>query len=359
MASQSSSINYKQAAQVAAVAIVYGVIPPSNPVSQIGAFALGILACKGVAFIAPYVKAYKCAYQCVSQLDSDLPKAQQLKDELKNGIVKTGQYPYGTGKCLVKDSRDLAGFVQKDLPTANQMDFSCPDVICNTHPEIAINILGGLSIEDISNFSAASKCCYLSTKINEIWEGQLNQLIPGRKTIPFQECGFTYEQQTKMIYKKYGLLLNSLKKQYQQNAEKVRHLRGPNGFDGAIDRAWKGFQASQHQSDEKRYLELNHQLWNLVGGSYDGTESSFQAGSEQAILLSRIKIQRSAIEIEQGTQEKFSEFILTEKQFKQHLELEKMNEKIRQNLQELNKNLAVFGLSDAAKPAISAIDSQL
>ncbi len=345
MATQSSSINYRQAAQVAAAAIVYGVIPPSDPVSQIGAFALGVLACKGVDFIAPYVKAYKCAFQLKFY---DLPKSEKIKNELENAKEKIENCPM-EAFCFVNDNIKFLELVKKGLPSPNQMDFRQIDTICFTHPEIGTNVMEHLAIQDIACFAATSRSCFLVAKIDGVWEHQLNKLFPGLKTIPFQECRFTCEQQVKMIYKKLPLYLKLLKKQYQEDAQTVLRLRGPTGFDGEIDRAWKQLQSeTQYLSVyEAEYLRLNSRLAELVGDSYDGTENSIDSQSKQGAFQRWIK--QITDETNQMSQEKFKEFIFEEKKFKQHhdqmtikiLELNKHNTELFLNLQELNKNLAI------------------
>jgi len=67
-----------------------------------------------------------------------------------------------------------------------------------------------LDTKNLVNFSETSKCCYLATKTDIIWQYQLKKLLPNVCCLSKFTCTFTPEQQFQIVFKK----LNDRKKPF-------------------------------------------------------------------------------------------------------------------------------------------------
>jgi hypothetical protein len=185
-----------------------------------------------------------------------------------------------------------------------------------------------LSLKDLVNFSTISKCCYLATKADCIWEIQLQNCFPNTKILSKQRCSFSPEQQFKIYFKKMNDELKLYIAQFERNNFVIGNLRGPSGFDGEIDQARKEYQILggdearfQHQEAlnnlyrgnnarnaiESALQQLNNalpgqafavylkcislelQLRELVGHTYNGTIESLDPNCQQALCLMAIQ----------------------------------------------------------------------
>jgi hypothetical protein len=165
------------------------------------------------------------------------------------------------------------------------------------------NSLVLLSLSDVISFSQVNKCCYLASKANCIWEGQLRELFPSLTSIPANQCGFSVQQQFVIYFTRMKNEQRSYQIQFARNQARIKELRGSTGFNGAIDAAWKEFeraggvhalhafrkQISRFRHNTKIEIEiskfyntynaLNNEFIKLAGYGSDGT--SALPGSEQ------------------------------------------------------------------------------
>jgi hypothetical protein len=75
-----------------------------------------------------------------------------------------------------------------------------------------------LDPKDLVNFSETSKCCYLATKTDIIWQYQLKKLLPNVCCLSKFTCTFTPEQQFQIVFKK----IHDRKKPFIAQLEHVR-----------------------------------------------------------------------------------------------------------------------------------------
>jgi hypothetical protein len=189
--------------------------------------------------------------------------------------------------------------------------------------DVSNKIFVRLSPKDLANFSTISKCCYLATKADLIWEIQLQNCFPGTTILSKQQCSFSPEQQFKIYYHARNELSKPFIVQLQINHAFIAELRGSTGFNGLIDQAWQEYQRaggaeakikyeiiladalansseSEHgiiynrvyRSNDGKvarafdyYFRLNKNLKKLAGKAYNGTEESLALNSQQARCL--------------------------------------------------------------------------
>lgn len=177
-----------------------------------------------------------------------------------------------------------------------------------------------LSPKDLAHFSKVSKCCYLATKADIIWEIQLQNCFPNVKTLPKQLCSFSPEQQFKIYFKRVNDELKPYNAQFERNNVVIGHLRGSNGFNGAIDQAWKEYQMLDGENAKSKFLDkfnainqsaeskweaissnkgkayqaywhyndLCQRLRELIGNTYNGTTESIDPQSQQGYCMNAI-----------------------------------------------------------------------
>jgi hypothetical protein len=202
--------------------------------------------------------------------------------------------------------------------------------------DVSNRIFVCLSPKDLAYFSTISKCCYLATQADWIWEIQLQNCFPKTQPLSKQLCSFSVKQQFKIYFKRMNDELKLYTAQFERNNFVIGNLRGPSGFDGKIDQAWKKYQTlggekarsqhqealhnlyqealhNLHQSNNTRnsiesavqqlsnalpgqahaayqeYIDLHWGLKMLVGDTYDGTIESLDPNCQQARCLMAIQ----------------------------------------------------------------------
>jgi hypothetical protein len=128
-----------------------------------------------------------------------------------------------------------------------------------------------LEPKDLVNFSAVSKCCYLATKVDIIWVIQLQNCFPNINPLPTKVCSLSPEHQFKIYFKKVNDEKKPYNAQITRNNDVTLHLRGPTGFDGAIDIAWKQCQAFGGEAAVQHYY---HERTNAIARLEEGVGGS-------------------------------------------------------------------------------------
>ena len=154
-----------------------------------------------------------------------------------------------------------------------------------------------LDPRDLARFSTVSKCCFLATKYPLIWETQLKKLLPDVNFISSTLCKFSDEQQFKIIFKRINDELKPYLLQLKKNNEVLNELRGSNGMNGAIDRAWKDYThigtttkvwTNDGWQAYDKYTSLDRLRTCLAGNSYNGQANTIDSESQQGRLLKAI-----------------------------------------------------------------------
>jgi hypothetical protein len=247
MALLSGIVSFKEAPQVASIAVASESPSVSMCITAIGAFALAEIGSNALELA--YQK-YQWAHETTcfyKRLDHDL---QQLMDDAEDY-----QKLLWFGPCLIDiDSQSVYSEI-------SEIKFNDTLILPSDIKEL---IFTHLNVEQITIFGQVSKCCYAATKADSIWEYKLNELYGGLKCIPKERCGFNTEQQVKIVYKRTWWLLNKCKLQKQKNYESI--LRFYNCYTARWD-----------------------QLRPLVGSDYRGTLESIDPFSKQGRVITCIK----------------------------------------------------------------------
>jgi hypothetical protein len=185
-----------------------------------------------------------------------------------------------------------------------------------------------LSPKDLANFSEVSKGCYLVTKCTSIWLFQFKELFTNVQ--PCKELySYNVEVQFKIFYKRLHDERRLFVNQYNKNEAELRVLRGPTGFDGSLDRAWKEYIQAASENDgfppgwaketrkHQEYLLRNLRRIELGGDSYDGTPETLGSVCLQRQLLNAIE---HGVSDHFNNQEGFEQVILVSKRAKEELE---------------------------------------
>lgn len=345
----SLSVNYKQALQVAAVAIAYEVLPPTDSTVAIGSMVLGLIGLYG-ADLAYKVGRRIYAYH---ELTFRAPELKQDAIRLTNSeeAKEFGNY--------VSNMEGNSALIQKGCPAKHMVHLDNIGNIFYAFPELAANCFLGLDIGDIGRFGRVNKCSYLATKSQLIWDYQFKKLFPTLERLPGKKYKLSVEQQLKSFYiATYKRSLEPMILQFKKNEQRISELRGPNGFNGEINAAWEvhdswcNYELPLNCKDSFRekiidlrydattkFLEKRRELVNLVGSNYDGTNESMASFSEQRTLYCSISMTIHLI-TETNDQQGFETCILTV-------------EKVHDELQKLKKKTAEFEeLSQLAKRPI-------
>jgi hypothetical protein len=262
MSSASGAINFKQAAQVAAFAVAYEVLSPVNFTSTICTLAIGEIGCIGIDLACKTKKWVKEA----QLLHQDL---QQLLDDAPDYRKYLALEPF----LPAEDCRtQIASF----LPDNGEISFQGSIVLPS---ELLERIFSHMTFEQLARFSKVSKSCYVATKTDSVWLCQLKKLFPELTCIPWKECGFTPEQQFKIVYRRTETLLNEFKWMYIQNAELVDKLYNHS----------KLLSTAENVYQETVYECYSNRLRELVGDHYVGTDGSIDGLSSQGLILTCIK----------------------------------------------------------------------
>ena len=182
-----------------------------------------------------------------------------------------------------------------------------------------------LDPKDLAHFSEVSKCCFLATKIPLIWECQLIKHLSNVSiTIPNVACSSSHEERFKIMFKRINDERKPYIWQFNRNNEILNELRGPNGMNGTIHKAWQSYEQSIEIESNCRRLSVlrnrgllsrelfpdlmmlgyiirqsNNEIRNkhrdyicldgerifLAGSNYDGTAETIDPVSQQGRLL--------------------------------------------------------------------------
>lgn len=204
MAFLSGTVSFKEATQIASIALAYEPLSPAISITAISVFALaefGSNASELAHQNYQWVHEAKCFYK---RLDHDL---EQLMDDAEDYQKFLELEP-----CLIDiDSQSVYSEI-------GEIKFNDTLILPSDIKELFFT---HLTLEQITIFGQASKCCHLATKTDSIWEYKLNKLYGGLKCVPKEQCGFNAEQQVKLIYKRTLWLLNKYKLQHRKNYESI------------------------------------------------------------------------------------------------------------------------------------------
>lgn len=169
-----------------------------------------------------------------------------------------------------------------------------------------------LDLKDLANFSQTSKCCYLASKANGLWDIQFSKRFPHTLLMPKEKCGFSKEQQFKIYFKRHQDHLKIYKTQQDINQLVLDKLVVPNGNDGICHEYQMMYQELGGERELRNALcdALNAPktdaippiiqvitkrnvfqsiLKKLAGPNYDGTVASIDSNSQQARCLFAIE----------------------------------------------------------------------
>jgi|ERR1700722_12419630 len=121
-------------------------------------------------------------------------------------------------------------------------------------PDVVMPIADSLKPQDLANLAEVSKACYLATKVLDIWEDQLQKLLPAVTKSPT----FDAEDQFKIIYKRINDWPKALRYAFDYNNKLLGRLGG------LIGRAWENSQVAKldlttaREEDAKWMTSLNN-----------------------------------------------------------------------------------------------------
>jgi len=280
-----SSINYKQALQVAGIAIaVEGMMRPADLFSKVATVVLGVLVGKGIDIVYREGKKYYVTDQLNNdflELDRTLAYYNCNVDVYQRLCCHPDVEPY-----LGLDSKALIKTIKQSVPPKNEMSFTAnnPDVVCYLLPHVASRILENLPEQEVGRFSLVNKCCYLATKAYEtpsFWEKQLKELLP--EFLPVAENDFPLELQFKILYRDFGKPEQDVRREFNTYYNRVNFLTGPTRFDGEIDRVW------HQEGHSDKYRTLDAELKRLTGAHYDGSVHSIAPESQLGFLKQQLE----------------------------------------------------------------------
>ncbi len=102
-------------------------------------------------------------------------------------------------------------------------------------------ILTNLDLKTLLNCSEVSKCFYLATKAEIVWEAQLFSFLPNVTPIPLSNCVFTTSQQFQIVYKAVKNAKKPFIAKLEHEHARYLSLKGPNG---ELEQTWNQFQAA-------------------------------------------------------------------------------------------------------------------
>lgn len=262
MSSSSGAINFKEAAQAAAFAIAYQSLSPVNFTSTICTVAMGEIGCIGID-LACKTKGW-------------VKEAQLLHQDLQQLLDDAADYQKYLGLEPFLPAADCHTQIASSLPDKSEISFHGSIALPS---ELLEMIFSFMTLEQLARFSTLSKSCYVATKTDSFWQCRLNKLFPKLRCIPWEECGFTSEQQFKIVYRRTETLLNEFKWMRKRNAELVEKLYN---HPQLLSTAEDVYQETVYESYYNRLSEL-------VGDHYVGTDKSIDDLSSQGLILKCIK----------------------------------------------------------------------
>jgi hypothetical protein len=232
----------------------------------------------------------------LANLNSDLFKSYEM-------VYSETQPPKLVTKSNQNHGYSITPYVPTEADKLNQTFYDGMEGIIHLIQDPLVKSFTILIPKDLANFSEVSKGCYSVTKCELIWLFQLNKLFPNVKHVPKEFCGFNIKKQFEILFKRVQDERKPFIEQYNKNEAELRFLRGPTGFDGEVDRTYKGYrQAVQaYESDDtslaetkadwkwKEYNAREYHRMMLGGQFYDGTIYTLGANSLQSRLLTEIE----------------------------------------------------------------------
>jgi hypothetical protein len=258
MSSASGAISFKQAAQVAAFALAYHTVSPDNLNTTISTLALAEIGCMGIDLACKSRKWVK--------------EAQLLHQDLQKLLDDATLYQEYLGLEPFLPAHDCETEIASTLPRNREIRLDGSTLL----PQEILEILfSHMTVEQITRFSGMSRCCYIATKTDSIWQCQLNKLLPKLAFIPREQCGLTPEQQFKIVYRRTYLLLKEFNSTYKTNSKLAE----------TIYNDFKLAKTTGDISQPALYDYYSNRLSQLVGDHYVGTDESIDRFSS----LGRIK----------------------------------------------------------------------
>ena len=211
-------IDFREAAQVASLALAYQAISPDNLISTISTIALAEIGNHGIDLACKWVNEISLLKQDIQKLiddDADYQKFLEMEPFLVDGHTNLSTTTF------TENSEFNSNVLNED-----------------TLGVIALH----LTIEELAKFALVSKSFYSATKADSIWHRKLNEHFPELKCISREECGFSPEQQVKMVYKR---TLYPLKQIHSHDSFWIYQMSSMN--DG--NRRWNGYYDEQLEKD--------------------------------------------------------------------------------------------------------------
>ncbi len=257
MSSASGAISFKQAAQVAAFGLAYKAISPVNFTSTICTLVLGEIGCIGIDLACKSRKWVR--------------EAQLLNQDLQQLLDDRALYQEHLGLEPFLPAHDCETEIASTLTDNREIGFDGSVVL---PLEILKILYCHMTVEQIARFSRISKCCYVATKTDSIWQCQLNKLFPKLSCIPWEGCGLTHEQQFKIVYRRTQGLLNDFNAIHNTNAKLAERLYNDS----------KVSPTAHDISQQAVYEYYGTSLFQLVGDHYDGTDESIDGLSSLGLI---------------------------------------------------------------------------
>ncbi len=240
----------------------------------------------------------------MSMIQADLSSAMQTAYDWVTDIIHQSDGRIYTRLRQEYGSNFTGYFPWENVPLAisvSQAVFQAANAakLCpiETLPAEAIAcILDYLEPISLAHVTAVSKAFYTASKQEFIWKNLFKRYYPDLS--PSTKTALTVEQQFKILFKQIIGLRAQLKSEENALYRELSELRGPTGFDGSIDRAWKQYNTFKNSQPDKweeenkllmDHSDLCNRLWQIAGRDYCGTEDTIGEDSELKHFMSAIK----------------------------------------------------------------------
>lgn len=147
-----------------------------------------------------------------------------------------------------------------------------------------------IDLNDLMNLSLVSKCCYIATKSNLLWQGKVNFLLSNVYCMPQSKCSFAPEQQFQIVFKELQNRKAPFQLQYKHDMEKIDRLVKEQY---TTTRSWTVFlqQWVNPVEDDNIKKEAFRVLFcNRLGENYDGTPESISPTCNPGRCLAALKL---------------------------------------------------------------------
>lgn len=124
--------------------------------------------------------------------------------------------------------------------------------------ELAVTALSFLpDIKHVPSIEPTCKYLKSASDENSLWKIRLKQMFNSVNPMPLSPL--SVREQVEIYFKKYTDQFRTLSQSEKKLLKKIQILRGPDGFSGAIDRAWKLFE--QAVDEKRKRLEFPDAPW--------------------------------------------------------------------------------------------------